>query len=39
MKEAGEASHRGCPESAELEGRDHLDLLGEEAADKTAWWR
>jgi hypothetical protein len=39
VEEDGEASHRGCPELADPEGRDHPDLLGEEAADETAWWR
>jgi hypothetical protein len=38
-EEAGEASHGGCSEAADPEGKDHPDLLGEEAADGTAWWR
>jgi hypothetical protein len=37
-EEAGEASHRGCSDAADPEGRDHPDLLGEEAADETTWW-
>jgi hypothetical protein len=39
VEEAGEASHRGCSRAADSEGSDHPDLLGEEAADGTAWWR
>jgi hypothetical protein len=34
----GEAPHRGSSEAADPEGRDHSDLLGEEAADETTWW-
>jgi hypothetical protein len=39
VEEADESSHRGCSETADPEGRDHPDLLGEEAADGTAGWR
>jgi hypothetical protein len=35
----GEAPHRGCSEVADPEGKDHLDLLGEEAANDSIWWR
>jgi hypothetical protein len=35
----GEAQHRGCSEAADPEGRDHPDLLGEEAANDSFWWR
>jgi hypothetical protein len=35
----GEAPHRGCLDAADPKGKDHPDLLGEEAADDSIWWR
>jgi hypothetical protein len=34
----GEALHQGCSQAADPEGKDHPDLLGEEAANDSNWW-
>jgi hypothetical protein len=36
-EEAGVASHRGCPEAADPERKDHPDLLGEVVAGDSTW--
>jgi hypothetical protein len=35
----GEARHQRCSEAADPERRDQPDLLGEEAANDSVWWR
>jgi hypothetical protein len=39
VEEASESSQWGCSVTADPEGRHHPDLLGEEAAEGTAWGR